>query len=134
MIRFIVLDLIHVYRRRRTPPTVQGLREQIQAHNRLRPRLPQRAAPSEKLAGFPSALPKMRLLPLQAPLPLGHPPRPLQLKSSLACSLKRAREGCFFFPFPHCSPKVTDCGANKVSTTQTLPIQPQAKSNLPCLP
>ncbi len=37
----------------------------------------------------------MRLLPLQASLTLGFPPRPLQLKSHLACSLKRAREGNF---------------------------------------
>ncbi len=89
----ILNNFNHANRRRRTPPPVQGLRNQIQAHNRLRPRLPKRAAPPEKFAGFPSALPKMRLHPLQAPLPLGLPPRPIQLKSPIACSLKEhARE------------------------------------------
>ncbi len=66
---------------------MQGLRNEIQAHNRLRSRIPKRMAPPEKLAGIPSALPKMRLLKLQAPLPVGQHSRLLQLINTLACFL-----------------------------------------------
>ncbi len=61
---------------------MQGLRNEVQAHNRLRPRMPKRMATPEKPAGTPSALPKLWLLKLQAPLPLGQPPGSLQLKTN----------------------------------------------------
>ena len=58
---------------------MQEVRNKIQAHSRLRPMRSQRVDAERKPTKPSSPLPQLRLIKLQAPLPLGPHPRILQL-------------------------------------------------------